>query len=98
MQIGLKSQIQIRKYSRYYSSLTVSEIKSKSDIYFQQTDKGPFTPSVSVNAVMTLATLQIENRSQPHSGATLFVSTDFNENYVASVTVALTLTLGINGP
>ena len=31
---------------------------------------------------------------QPHSGATLFVSIDFNESYVASVT----LTLGVNRP
>ena len=63
--------------------------------------KGPFTPSVSVNAAMTLVILlslktvgSVENGLQTHFGATIV----FNENRIASVIAALTLTLDINGP
>ena len=53
---------------------------------------------------MTLMTALIEingvtpNGLQPHSGATLSVSVDFNESHVASVIAVLTLRLGVNGP
>ena len=40
----------------------------------------------------------LQNRLQPHSGAILFVSIDFNERYIPSVIAELTLTLGVNGP
>ena len=67
--------------------------------------RGPFTPSVRVNATMTLVTYLSLKRTEslyyglrPPSGATLFVSIDVNENYIASVIVPLILTLGVNGP
>ena len=63
--------------------------------------KGPFTQSVSVNTAMTLAILfslktmeLLENWLQTHSGVTLV----FNENRIASIITASTLTLGVNGP
>ena len=63
---------------------------------------GPFTPSVSVNAAVTLAILfslktieSLENGLQTHSGVTSIV---FNENRIASVTAAFMLTLGIKWP
>ena len=43
----------------------------------------------------------LQNGLQPHSGATLFGSIDFNESYVTSVIIVLTLmlrlTLGVIG-
>ena len=65
--------------------------------------KGPFTPSVSVNAAMTLAipltlnTMEsLQNGLQSYSGGS--DSIVFNESSITSTVAALALTLAINEP
>ena len=63
--------------------------------------KGPFIPSISINAAMTLAILfSIKTTVTPEWVCNPFSSnsTVFNENRITSITAALTLTLGVNGP
>ena len=64
--------------------------------------KGPFTPSVSVNAAMTLGTqLSLTTLESLVNGvATPFWSDSIlvSESCVASIIAVLTLTLGVSGP
>ena len=80
-------------------SCTPSNLRNNEKISIEQLNvksKGPFTSSIST-AIMLVTKLSLksmeslQNGLQLHSGITLFVSIDFNENYVASVIAALTL-------